>query len=545
MQSTCGSPCPGACWDGNIQIHIMLEALIEALQLIILSPSIWMVIILSAVYGIFLGAIPGLTATMAVALFVPITYWMDPVPALAGIATMTACAIFAGDIPTTLLRIPGTPASAAYVDDAYAFTRKGQSEKPLGMALTGSVMGGLFGAVILILLGGQLARVASMFSVAEYFWLYLLGLSSAVVVARGPVLKSLLGLLIGLFLALVGLSAVHTEARFTFGLPQLYQGISFIPAMIGLFGLSEVLRNVMNIREERSLPDAPADKNNKEEGAEENGWLKRNIWTPFVSIFRAPLRLLSRRKGDFLRSGVIGSVTGMLPGAGADMGSWISLAASKRSSKNPEEYGKGSLEGIADATTANSSALAGTWIPALVFGIPGDSITAIVIGVLLMKNLNPGPEIFASQPVLVYSIYLAFIIANLVLLVVGYVAIKTGRFVIKIPQKILLPVILLFCIIGSFAIQGSYFDIGIMLGMGLLGFVLERRKIPLGPVVLGIILGGPLEERFIQTVTGAEGIIRPFFNRPIAALLGIGFLLLWGWTIWRNRNGQSQPGRKD
>ncbi|SHE64326.1 TctA family transporter [Fodinibius roseus] len=520
----------------------MIEALLEALQLIVFSPSIWMVIILSAIYGIFLGAIPGLTATMAVALFVPITYWMDPVPALAGIATMTACAIFAGDIPTTLLRIPGTPASAAYVDDAYAFTRKGQSEKPLGMALTGSVMGGLFGAVILILLGGQLARVASMFSVAEYFWLYLLGLSSAVVVARGPVLKSLLGLLIGLFLALVGLSAVHTEARFTFGLPQLYQGISFIPAMIGLFGLSEVLRNVMNIRKDRSIPDPAAD-TREETGA--GGWLKRNIWRPFVSVFRSPVKLISGRKGDFLRSGLIGSVTGMLPGAGADMGSWISLAASKRSSKHPEEYGKGSLEGIADATTANSSALAGTWIPALVFGIPGDSITAIVIGVLLMKNLNPGPEIFASQPVLVYSIYLSFIIANLALLVVGYVAIKTGRFVIKIPQKILLPVILLFCIIGSFAIQGSYFDVGIMLGMGLLGFVLERRKIPLGPVVLGIILGGPLEERFIQTVTGSEGILWPFFNRPIAALLGVGFLLLWGWTIWRNRKDKSEATDED
>lgn len=515
----------------------MIEAIGEALQLVALSPSIWLVIFLSAVYGIFLGAIPGLTATMAVALFVPITYWMDPIPALAGIATMAACAIFAGDIPTTLLRIPGTPASAAYVDDAYAFTLKGQSEKPLGMALTGSVMGGLFGALVLMLLGGQLAKVASMFSVAEYFWLYLLGLSSAVVVARGPVLKSLLGLLIGIFLALVGLSAVHTEARFTFGLPQLYQGISFIPAMIGLFGLSEVLRNVIDMGINKQIKEAgAADRSSPPKG----GWLKRNIVTPFASIFQAPFQLIGRRKRDFLRSGIIGSVTGMLPGAGADMGSWISLAASKRASKNPDQYGKGSLEGISDATTANSSALAGTWIPALVFGIPGDSITAIVIGVLLMKNLNPGPEIFINQPVLVYSIYLAFILANLALLVVGYFAIKTGRFVVKIPQKILLPVILIFCIIGSYAIQGSYFDVAVMLGMGLLGFILERRSIPLGPVVLGIILGGPLEERFIQTVTGSEGILLPFFNRPIAAALGIGFLLLWGWTIWRNMQDKSR-----
>jgi len=508
----------------------MIEAIIEAVQLVIFTPSIWGVIFLSAIYGIFLGAIPGLTATMAVALFVPITYWMNPIPALAGIATMAACAIFAGDIPTTLLRIPGTPASAAYVDDAYAYTLKGQSEKPLGMALSGSVMGGLFGAVILILLGGQLAKIATMFSVAEYFWLYLLGLSSAVVVSRGPVLKGLLGLLIGLLLAMVGLSAVHTEARFTFGMPQLYQGISFIPAMIGLFGLSEVLRNAIDLRKSHSAT-VPVE---KEDNANKESFFKKKVIYPVVSVFQEPLSLIFRRKRAFFRSGLIGSLIGMLPGAGADMGSWVSLAASKRSSKHPEEYGKGSLQGISDATTANSSALAGTWIPALVFGIPGDSITAIVIGVLLMKNLNPGPEVFINQPVLVYSIYIAFFLANIALLVVGYFAIKAGRFVIKVPQRILLPMILLFCIIGSYAIQGNYFDVGIMLFMGLLGFALERRAIPLGPVVLGIILGSPLEERFIQTITGSEGIIMPFFNRPIAAVLGIGFFTLWGWITWNN-----------
>lgn len=510
----------------------MIEGIYEALQLVLFSPYIWMVIILAAVYGIFLGSIPGLTATMAVALFVPITYWMDPVPALAAIATMTACAIFAGDIPTTLLRIPGTPASAAYVDDAYAFTQKGEVEKPLGVALTGSVFGGLFGAIVLMLLGQQLARVATMFSAVEYFWLYLLGLSSAVVVSRGSVLKAMLGMLIGLLLATVGLSAVHTEARFTFGFPQLYQGISFIPAMIGLFGLSEVLRNTIRLGSQPSADSIPGETG---QGSKSDSFFRSKIIEPVASVFKKPFSLLAGRKRDFLRSGFIGSVIGMLPGAGADMGSWISMAASKRSSSDPDQYGKGSLEGISDATTANNSALAGTWIPALVFGIPGDSITAIVIGVLLMKNLNPGPDIFVNQPVLVYSIYLAFILANIALLVVGYLAIKAGRFVFKIPQKVLLPLILVFCIIGSYAIQGSYFDVGIMLFMGLLGFSLERWEIPLGPVVLGIILGGPLEERFIQTLTGSEGIILPFFNRPVAAVLGIGFLVLWIWTIWRNR----------
>lgn len=311
----------------------MIEAIIEAIQLVVFSPTIWGVIFLSAIYGLFLGAIPGLTATMAVALFVPITYWMDPISALAGIATMAACAIFAGDIPTALLRIPGTPASAAYVDDAHAYTRKGQSDIPLGMALSGSVMGGLFGAIVLILLGSQLAKIATMFSVAEYFWLYLLGLSSAVVVSRGPVLKGLLGLLIGLLLATVGLSAVHTEARFTFGMPQLYQGISFIPAMIGLFGLSEVLRNAIDLRKKTSGIE-PTKKKSK---PVQKNLFKREIIDPVISVFKAPFALIASRKIAFFRSGFIGSLIGMLPGAGADMGSWVSLAASKKYSKHPEQ----------------------------------------------------------------------------------------------------------------------------------------------------------------------------------------------------------------
>ena len=222
----------------------MLDATLAAAQNVFLSPTIWLVIVASAAYGVFVGAVPGLTATMAAALLVPVTYWLDPLPALAAIVTMVACAIFAGDIPTTLLRIPGTPASAAYADIAHGYTLRGDPGRPLGYALVWSVSGGLFGAVVLMVLGQLLARVATVFSVAEYFWLYLLGLSCAAVVARRSLAKGLLATLIGLLLSTVGLSAVHTQARFTFGMPELYQGINFIPAMIGLFGLSVVLKNL-------------------------------------------------------------------------------------------------------------------------------------------------------------------------------------------------------------------------------------------------------------------------------------------------------------
>jgi putative tricarboxylic transport membrane protein len=488
----------------------MSDAIQQAIDQVFFDPQVWCVVIASAAYGIFVGAIPGLTATMAVALFVPLAYWLGPVPALAAVVTMEACAIFAGDIPNALLRIPGTPASAAYADDAYGFTQRGEPERPLGVCLVCSAAGGLLGALVLMAVGSQLARVATMFSVTEYFWLYLLGLSCAVVVARGSTLHATFGLLLGLLFSTVGLSAVHTQARFTFGQPELYQGINFIPAMIGLFGVSEVLRNVLSLDGMSAKPAPPKRRSRP-------------------TILPPAARLLLRRKRHFLRSGAIGSLVGMLPGAGADIAAWVSLAASKRFARRPGATDEdAALEGIGDASTANSAALAATWIPALVFGIPGDSITAIVIGVLMMKNVKPGPEIFEKQTALLYSIYLVFILANLVLIPIGLLAIKTGSYVVRVPRRILLPVILLFCIVGSYAINGSYFDVWVMLGMGALGFVLERWQVPLGPVVLGIILGGPLEERFIQTLTGSGGSLTAFVARPAAAVLALLCIVLWG-----------------
>ncbi len=499
----------------------MSESLLQAFWGVLGNPQILLIIVAAAVYGIFMGAVPGLTATMAVALLVPVTFFLDPISALAAVVTVEACAIFAGDIPNVLLRIPGTPASAAYADDAYALTRAGRSAEVLGVSLTFSVAGGLMGTVILALFAPQLASITTWFTVAEYFWLYLIGLSCAVIVSRGSMLKAAFALIVGLLLSTVGLSAVHTQARFTFGQAELFQGINFIPAMIGLFGVSEVFRNILSY-------DAAPHSSGRLDGApvpprSAGRWLADSVH----SVFGASLPFLWLRKWHAIRSAVIGSLIGMLPGAGADIAAWVSLAVSKRFSRKPEEYGAGSMEGISDASSANNSALAGAWVPALVFGIPGDSVTAIVMGVLLMKNIKPGPEIFEKQAVLVYSIFLIFLLANLVLIGVGFLAVKAGGYVVRIPRRILLPVILLFCVIGSYAINGSYFDIGVMLVMGGFGFALERRQIPLGPVVLGIILGGPLEERFIQTLSSSASAWEAFFSRPMAATLGITAILVW------------------
>ena len=482
--------------ENTFQLHVMLA------------------IVLAAAYGLFVGAIPGLTATMAVALMVPLTFFLDDITGLAAIVTMEACSIFAGDIPTTLLRIPGTPSSAAYTDDAYALTRQGLHQRSLGVSLVFSVIGGLIGSMVLIFAAPQLARFAFNFSSYEYFWLFLLGLSCAAVVSRESKVKGFLALVIGLLLSMVGLGDVHATPRLTFGFDQLITGVNFIPAMIGMFGVSEVLRNSVRLNKDTiHMTSGVASQSTV------FGGIGQRLWDSNLNI---------------LRSCTIGSLVGMLPGAGADIAAWISYAVSKRFSREPEKYGDGSLQGLADATCANNSSLAGAWIPALVLGIPGDSVTAIVIGVLLMKNIKPGPDIFTDpqQAPLVYGIYLVFILANLLLIPMGYAAIRIGGLLVSIPSRILLPIILLFCIVGSFAINGSYFDVGVMLAMGLLGFVLDRYHVPLGPVVLGIILGNPLEEAFVQNLTKTANLttsqsLWAFFERPVAAGLGVLCIVLW------------------
>ena len=283
----------------------MSEAALQALSGVLGDPKVLVIIVAAAAYGVFMGAVPGLTATMAVALFVPVTFFMDPIPALAAVVTLEACAIFAGDIPNTLLRIPGTPSSAAYADDAYTLTRAGRSAEALGICLVFSVAGGLFGTAILMLFAPQLANVATWFTVAEYFWLYLLGLSCAVIVSRGSMLKAALALVIGLFFSTVGLSAVHTQARFTFGQAELFQGINFIPAMIGLFGVSEVFRNVLNYDAPAAMPqgDAAVDESAPRSWGQ---WFRQAVG----SVLGPALPFLWIRKWHAIRSGVIGIIGG-------------------------------------------------------------------------------------------------------------------------------------------------------------------------------------------------------------------------------------------
>jgi len=480
-----------------------MEALETAFGMVF-SVKTLMPMLFAALYGLFVGAVPGLTATMATALLVPVTFFMEPIPAIATMVTATAMAIFSGDIPGCLLRMPGTPASAAYTDEAYAMTRKGLAETALGAGLVFSAIGGLFGTAVLIMSAPALAEVALKFSSFEYFWLVLLGLTCAIVITAERPLKGLVSLLLGLLIACIGLGNPAGFNRFTFGSIELMGGVGLIPLMIGMFAISEIIRFAV-------------DTTGKVEFADQ----------PIHNVFKGMWQLAIKYPMQVLRGSVLGTLVGALPGAGADIAAWMSYAISKKMSKEPEKFGTGHVEGIVEAGAANNSALAGAWIPALVFGIPGDSITAIVIGVLYMKNMNPGPTLFTQNPQNIYAVYLLFIIANLIMIPLGFLCIKAAKQILRVPRNVLMPVILLFCIVGAFAINNTPFDIGVMLVAGVVAYVLESNGFPIAPAILGVVLGRMLEENFITSMIKSDGEFIGFFTRPIAAVLGVLTLAAW------------------
>jgi putative tricarboxylic transport membrane protein len=468
------------------------------------DPSVLLTIVVAAGMGLTFGAIPGLTATMAVALLVPFTFFMDPIPALVAMVTVSAMAIFAGDIPGALVRIPGTPASAAYVDESYQMTQRGQGHLVLGTGLLCSATGGIMGALVLMVAASSLAEVALQFTSFEYFWMAALGLSATVMIASNKPAKAGVAILLGLLLSTVGLDITLGYPRFTFGQVELLNGINFIPAMIGLFGIAEVIRNVLS------------------------GNVKlKPIKVQGGGFFRGVPTILSRYRGNMMRSGILGTIVGIMPGAGGDIAAWLAYAVSRQRSKEPEKYGKGHIEGVADASTANNAALGGTWVPALVFGIPGDSITAIVIGVLFMKGLRPGPQIFERSPEIIYAVYLSFILANLLLIFFGFLAIRGSSYILRVPRNVLLPAIAMFCMVGAYAINNSLFDVGVMLAMGMLGYVLELHGVPVAPVVLGLVLGPILEKNFMMSMIKTNWAVTQFFSRPIAAILGVLTIAVW------------------
>lgn len=481
--------------------------LLDIFQLNILIP--W---IISMFIGILVGGTPGLTATMAVALIVPITYYMDPLAGLAMILGVSFTSIFAGDIPATFLRIPGTPASAAAVLDGFEMSKKGKGSLALTIDLICSAIGGLIGVLLLILIAPPLAKFALRFTHFQYFWLGMFGLSMSAVLSSGNNVRGLISAVLGLLVSTVGIDITTGFPRFAFGNIELMGGIGFIPVMVGLFGISEVFKNVKS--RDRLTQSTIHDKIN-------------------ISIFET-LFIVWKRKWIVLKSSFIGTCVGALPGAGADIAAWVAYGIEKKTSKKPEEFGKGSIDGVIAPTSANNAALGGTWIPALVFGVPGDSITAIVLGAMLMYGLRPGPLIFQQSPDLVKGIFAIALISQFFLIPIGLLGIKAYGRILMLPRNVIMVFVLIFSVVGSYSIRNSFFDIYIMLFFGVIGYMFENLNIPLAPMVLGIILGPMIEDNLRVGLIKTGGNYLPFLTNPISAVL----VLLIIFTFFSNYIGK-------
>ena len=469
----------------------------------VLKPDVLFPLLLSMFFGIFVGAIPGLTATMAVALIIPLTYYMKPIAGLAMVLGVSFTAIFAGDIPATFLRIPGTPASGAAILDGFELNKKGKGSLALMLDLFCSALGGLIGVIILITVSPPLAKFALKFTHFEYFWLGIFGLSMAAVLSRGNTVKGLMSATLGLLISTIGIDVTTGYPRFTFGVTDLMDGVGFIPAMIGLFGLSAVFKRVTEKSQLQLSAVSEVVKPNSKETF-------KHIW---------------KHKFTLIRGALIGTFIGALPGAGADVAAWVSYGVEKNVSKD-EELGTGSIRGVIAPTSANNAAIGGTWIPALVFGLPGDSITAIVLGAMLMYGLRPGPMIFTQSKDLVTQLFTVAVLIQVLLLPIGWLGIKAFSLFVKLKTSLVMVAVTVFCIIGSYALRNSVFDVYVMFIFGLIGYAFEKLRIPLAPMILGLILGRTVEDNLRVGLIKTKGSFLPFLSRPISLTLFVMIVLV-------------------
>jgi TctA family transporter len=472
------------------------------------SPESFIAMMLGALYGALFGSLPGLTATLAISLFIPIALFLEPAVAFSAIIGITATAIFAGDIGATAMRIPGTPASAAYTNEIHQIGRERSPGYALGISALSSALGSLVGVVILI--GGSLglAQFAKQFSSFEYFWLVLLGIISGVF-ASPSMPRGLIAFGVGMLIATIGYDPALGTPRFHFGNPNLLGGLSFIVALIAFFGVAEVLNNIYSYQ--KTPREAPKPSPNR---------------SVFGEFFGAGGRLVWKERRLLLRSSLLGTFIGFLPGAGSDLAAWISSNFTRLRGGSKEQV---TLSGA----SSNNAAVAGTWIPALSLGIPGDTLTAIVLGLFLTMGITPGPDLFAKNLGLVVQLYLAFILASLLMMpLVGYLGAAMISTLLRIPLRLLLGAVMGLCLVGTYAINRNPFDLYLLVGLGLLGLLMQRGGFPVGQLILGMVLGPLLEQYLMVSLIKTQWDLTAFLSRPVAVALAICNLLLIGGMLW-------------
>ena len=454
--------------------------------------------------GIIVGSLPGLTATMGVALLTTLTYTMERDTAILVLICMYVGAIYGGSRSAILLNIPGTPASAATSLDGYPLAQRGQAGYAMALATAGSTLGTIVGILLLVLIAPPLAEVALRFGSFEFFWLAVFGIViSGQLTGNTTPLKGYIAGILGLMVAMIGSEGIHAHVRFNLGFDALNGGIGLIPAMVGAFGFAEVLtvmwRRRASMVQDKSLHDRVLPK-------------LRDLW---------------RFKFTIGRSGVIGTVVGIIPGVGEDIGAWASYAAAKRSSKTPEEYGRGSTEGLTAAETGNSAVVPGSLIPALTLAVPGSAPAAVLIAALFIHGIRPGPMIMIEQPTFLYSISAMLLLATIAIAIYGLSLTRLFILVLRIPREYLMPLVLVLCVIGPYALTQRITEIWVMVAFGLIGFVLRQMNYPMAPLVLGIILGSLLDKSLRRGLTLSDGSLEPFFTRPIS----LGFVIVIALTI--------------
>ncbi len=467
---------------------------------ILLSLCSWQALFVMAagvVVGMIGGALPGISSSMSVSLLLPFTFSMNPSMGILLLMSIYTASVYGGSISAILINTPGTGSSAATAIDGYALTQKGRGAAALRISMFTSGIGGVASAVALLLLTPPLSKISLLFGPSEYFLLACLGLSAVATLAANSIIKGVLAGVLGLFLATIGTDYSLGVPRFTFGILNLESGISFVPALIGLFALSEVLK----MAENREASDAvPA--------AFENDRI-------FPS--RSELKGLW---GTMLRGSIIGIIIGILPGAGAEIGSWISYNTEKRVSKQRDEIGKGSLVGVAASEVANNAVTGAALIPLFTMGIPGSSVAAIILGGLLIHGMVPGRELFTEYATVTYTAMFGFLVANILMMLMGLFLVKPFSQVTKLSKKILAPIIVALCFVGAFSINNNLFDVGVMVVFGLLGYVLQKAGFHPAPIVLAMVLGPMAESRFLQTYTLSEGnVLSYMLGRPLSVLL--------------------------
>jgi len=455
---------------------------------------------LSTFVGIVIGALPGLTATMGLTLMTTMTLKLAPNLALLILICTYVGAIYGGSRSAILLNIPGTPANAAACLDGHQLARQGLAGQAMGIATSGSVLGTLIGMLFLALFTPILGEMALKFGAYEFFWLALFGVVISGTLTGTDPLKGWIAGVAGLFIAGIGQEAQFAYERFSFGNRDLAGGIALVPALVGAFGLAELLVSIKDRQGTVSI-------------------------NPFDSVIPR-LRDILNHWRTIVRSGVIGTFVGIIPGVGEDVGAWSSYAAAKRASKAPEKFGKGSVEGLMAAETGDNACVPGAVIPVLTLGIPGSAPAAVLLAAMLIHGVRPGPLIMVEAPQFVYDVVAMMMFASLGILFYGLTLTRFMIRVLQVPKTVIVPVILVLCTIGTFALAGRLFDVWVMVAFGLVGFVLRQFNYPMAPLVLGIVLGDLLEKNLRRGLVLSDGDLAPFFTRPISAFLSATIVLV-------------------